>query len=56
MDVVVDGSEAVAAGNDVVMPGGPPVIKQIIEGHRQGRVKRGDLETAVKHLLRMVEY
>ncbi|MEY8482572.1 glycoside hydrolase family 3 C-terminal domain-containing protein [Lachnospiraceae bacterium 48-21] len=56
MDVVVDGSDAVAAGNDVVMPGGPPVIKQIIEGHRQGRVTRGELETAVRHLLRMVEY
>ena len=29
MDVVVDGGDAVHAGNDIVMPGGPPVIAQI---------------------------
>lgn len=28
MDIVVDGADAVAAGNDVVMPGGPPVIER----------------------------
>ena len=32
MDIVVDGADAVAAGNDVVMPGGPPVIQQILKG------------------------
>ena len=32
MDIVVDGADAVAAGNDVVMPGGPPVIAQIQKG------------------------
>ena len=30
MDMVVDGADAVAAGNDIVMPGGPPVIRQIL--------------------------
>ena len=51
MDVVVDGADAVAAGNDVIMPGGPPVIKQILNGLREGSVSRTDLEKAVAHLL-----
>lgn len=51
MDTVVDGADAIAAGNDVVMPGGPPVIKQILDGLREGRVSLIDLETAVVHLL-----
>lgn len=51
MDVVVDGADAVAAGNDVIMPGGPPVIKQILNGLQEGRVSRIDLEKAVAHLL-----
>ena len=55
MDIVVDGADAVAAGNDVVMPGGPPVIKQILNGYREGRVTRGQLETAVHHLLQVIE-
>ena len=38
MDIVVDGADAVAAGNDVVMPGGPPVIVQIVKGYEEGRV------------------
>lgn len=54
MDTVVDGADAVAAGNDVVMPGGPPVIRQILNGYQEGRVTRADMETAVKHLLEMV--
>lgn len=53
MDVVVDGADAVAAGNDVVMPGGPPVIAQILKGYNEGRVSRKDLEKAVSHLLYM---
>ena len=32
MDMVVDGADAVAAGNDIVMPRGPPVIRQILKG------------------------
>ena len=36
MDIVVDGADAVAAGNDVVMPGGPPVIQQILKGLEEG--------------------
>lgn len=53
MDVVVDGADAVAAGNDVVMPGGPPVIAQILKGYEQGRVTRNDMERAVARLLTM---
>lgn len=53
MDVVVDGADAVAAGNDIVMPGGPPVIAQILQGYREGRVSRENLENAVRHLLYM---
>lgn len=53
MDVVVDGADAVAAGNDIVMPGGPPVIRQILEGYREGRVSRGAMEDAVRRLLYM---
>ena len=55
MDIVVDGADAVAAGNDVVMPGGPPVIKQILNGYREGRVTRRQLETAASHLLRVIK-
>ncbi|MBD5490457.1 MAG: beta-glucosidase [Lachnospiraceae bacterium] len=55
MDVVVDGADAVAAGNDVVMPGGPPVIMQILQGYQEGRVARANLEDAVRHLLYMTE-
>lgn len=55
MDTVVDGAEAVRAGNDVVMPGGPPVIKQILKGAEVGRLRREDLETAVSHMLIMLK-
>lgn len=55
MDVVVDGADAVAAGNDIVMPGGPPVIAQILAGYEEGRLTRDALEKAVEHLLNMVE-
>lgn len=51
MDMVVDGADAVHAGNDIVMPGGPPVIRQILKGLKEGRVTRGDLERSVKRLL-----
>ncbi len=53
MDVVVDGADAVRAGNDVVMPGGPPVIAQIQKGYEEGRITQADLEKAVAHLLVM---
>lgn len=55
MDIVVDGADAVAAGNDVVMPGGPPVIAQILRGYEEGRVTRAQMETGVRHLLQMIE-
>lgn len=55
MDIVVDGADAVAAGNDIVMPGGPPVIAQIITGCQEGRVTRAQLEAAVGHLLFMID-
>lgn len=54
MDIVVDGADAVAAGNDVVMPGGPPVIAQILKGLGEGRVTRQGIEQAVGHLLSML--
>ncbi len=54
MDVVVDGADAVHAGNDVVMPGGPPVIAQVLKGYEEGRVSLDDLRTAVVHLMNFV--
>ena len=54
MDIVVDGADAVAAGNDVVMPGGPPVIAQLQKGFAEGRLSRAQLETAVGNLLYFV--
>lgn len=56
MDTVVDGADAVAAGNDVIMPGGPPVIGQILTGLEKGTVTRQDLWKAVKHLIGMTAY
>lgn len=56
MDTVVDGADAVAAGNDVVMPGGPPVIQQILTGLEQERLTREGLIKAVKNLLTMIRY
>jgi beta-glucosidase len=50
MDYVVDGADDVAAGNDVIMPGGPPVIEQILKGFDEGCVTREELETAVMNL------
>lgn len=55
MDIVVNGADAVAAGNDIIMPGGPPVIAQILQGYREGRVTREDLECAVQHFLHMIQ-
>lgn len=55
VDVVADGGDAVAAGNDLVMPGGVPVITQILRGYQQGRVSKENLENAVTHLLYMIE-
>ena len=54
MDIVTDGADAVAAGNDIVMPGGPPVIAQILKGVQEKRVTRRELENAVSHLLNMI--
>lgn len=54
MDIVVDGADAVAAGNDVIMPGGPPVIDQILRGYREMRVTREELLNAAGHLMNFV--
>ncbi|HHV10799.1 MAG TPA: beta-glucosidase [Clostridiales bacterium] len=54
MDIAVDGADAVAAGNDVIMPGGPPVIKQVLQGYREGRVSKEQLMEAAAHLLYFV--
>lgn len=55
MDIVVDGADAIHAGNDIIMPGGPPVIAQILKGFEEGRVTRQDLEIAVGHLIQMLK-
>lgn len=54
MDYVVDGANAVAAGNDVIMPGGPPVIRQVLAGYEEGRVTLDELRKAVAHLLQYI--
>lgn len=54
MDIVVDGGDAVAAGNDIIMPGGPPVIKQVLEGFKEGRVTLAGLRKAASGLLTFV--
>lgn len=51
LDVVVDGADAVIAGNDIVMPGGPPVISQILKGYQEERISREAMEQAVARLL-----
>ena len=51
MDIVVDGADAVAAGNDIVMPGGPPVIKQILKGLEDGRLTKEEMIEAVSNFL-----
>ena len=55
MDIVVDGADAIEAGNDIIMPGGPPVIAQILKGYEEKRVSRQALETAVGHLIQMLK-
>ena len=54
MDMVVDGADAVAAGNDVIMPGGPPVISQVLKGFEDGRVSLAEMREAAAHLLNYV--
>lgn len=54
MDSVVDGANAVAAGNDVVMPGGPPVIEQVLKGYDEKRVTLDEMKEAVAHLMNFV--
>ena len=54
MDIVVDGADAVHAGNDVVMPGGPPVISQLLKGYEEGRVTLDEMREAVAHLMNFV--
>lgn len=54
MDIVVDGADAIAAGNDVIMPGGPPVIKQVLKGYEEGRVTLSDLKKSALRFLKFV--
>ncbi len=54
MDIVVDGADAIAAGNDVVMPGGPPVIAQVLKGYQEGRCSLEDLRKATANFLYFV--
>jgi len=55
MDIVADGGDAVAAGNDIVMPGGPPVIRQILQAYQERRITRKDLERSVARLLHVLK-
>lgn len=52
LDFVVDGADAVRAGNDVIMPGGPPVIAQVLKGYEEGRTSLEELRRAAAHLAR----
>ena len=36
------------------MPGGPPAIQQILEGLKDNRVTREEMEKAVSHLMTML--
>ncbi len=54
MDIVVDGADAIAAGNDIIMPGGPPVIKQVLDGYKEGRVSLGNLKKSAIRFLNFV--
>lgn len=54
MDMVVNGGDAIAAGNDIVMPGGPPVIRQILKAYEEGKITRGDMERTTCRLLRAI--
>lgn len=56
MDTVADGADAVHAGNDIVMPGGPPVIAQIIAGLEKRTVTREDLLRSVRRLKLMQDF
>jgi len=51
MDIVVDGADAVAAGNGVIMPGGPPVIEEVLTGYREGRVSLEEMRRSAVNLL-----
>ncbi|SHO44309.1 beta-glucosidase [Anaerocolumna xylanovorans DSM 12503] len=54
MDIVVDGADAIAAGNDVIMPGGPPVIDQVLKGYEEGHVTLEDLKKSALRFLTFV--
>ena len=54
MDMVVDGGNALAAGNDIVMPGGPPVIRQILKACQEGRIGRRELERTADRLIKAI--
>lgn len=54
MDIVVDGADAIAAGNDIIMPGGPPVIEQVLKGYDEGRVTMEDFKKSALRFLTFV--
>ena len=51
---MVDGGNALAAGNDIVMPGGPPVIRQILKACQEGRIGRRELERTADRLIKAI--
>ena len=50
----MDGADAIAAGNDIIMPGGPPVISQVLKGYKEGRVTLADLRISAVRFLHFV--
>ena len=56
MDIVADGGDAVAAGNDIVMPGGPPVIRQILQAYQERRISSNVLDRSVARLFHVLKF
>jgi beta-glucosidase len=54
MDIVIDGADAIASGNDIIMPGGPPVINQVLDGYKEGRVTLTELKKSAIRFLTFV--
>ena len=45
---------APGAGNDLIMPGGEDVVKELIRALNEGRITREELEWSASHVLNLV--
>lgn len=54
MDFVVNSGDAVHAGNDITMPGGPRYSRQILDALQDGRLSTQELRQAVIHILTFI--